>query len=494
MRLRPSRRPSAKTDNNFGLNLSAENSVRIEGPIQPSGWVGPIRMKRNSDTAIRRTGEGATWQSLSAAPRLCVSAFILLALVCFLSFALGPVSAHEPITTKVRFNKELIRILQRNCLGCHHTGGIAMSLATYDEARPWAKAIKEELLEKRMPPWHAVRGYGEFRNAPVITQREIDLIVNWVEGGAPKGDDSDLPAGPLFSSDWALGAPDLILRSQTETQVAADADEYRTFSLATDLKEDRWLTAIDLRPGNGSVVHCATISLEGGGTIADPMSQARVASGVRGESIMSSPYSNSKPQTPNLSLATWAPGQRIVALPDGVAQFLPAGSRIAVTVHYRGAGEATKDQSEVGLYFAKTAPRKQVKQIAVSDSDRIIPAGSDLQRVKTSVTIQDDTEAVAIRPRVHPLVASVQATAFRPDGTQEILIWTRGFQFDWQQTYYFKQLVALPKGTRLEVIAYFDNSDSNTKNPNDPAKQVRWSDLSSEPMCALLVTRPRNSE
>ncbi|MEK6299942.1 MAG: hypothetical protein AABO41_04410 [Acidobacteriota bacterium] len=368
-----------------------------------------------------------------------------------------------------------------------------MSLATYDEARPWAKAIKEELLEKRMPPGHAVRGYGEFRNAPAITQREIDLIVNWVEGGAPKGDDIDLPAGPLFSNDWLLGAPDLILKPQSESQVAADADEQRTFSLPTDLKEDRWLTAIDLRPGNGSVVHCATFSLQGGQT-ADPMNPARAASGSRAEAPMSSSYANPQPPTPNLCLGTWAPGQRTVALPEGVAQLLPAGSRVAVTIHYRGAGEATKNLSEVGLYFAKSAPRKQLKQIAITDADAIISASTELQRFKTSVTIQDDTEAIAIRPRVHPLVASVQATAFRPDGTQEILIWTRGYQFDWQQTYYFKQPVSLPKGTRVEVIAYFDNSDSNTKNPNDPAKQVRWSDLTPEPQCALLVARPRNAE
>lgn len=366
-----------------------------------------------------------------------------------------------------------------------------MSLMTYDEARPWAKAIKEELLEKRMPPWHAVRGYGEFRNAPVITQREIDLIVNWVEGGAPKGDDKDLPAGPLWLDDWSLGNPDLILKPQTESQVAADADEYRSFSLPIELKEDRWVTAIDLRPGNGSVVHCATFSLESG-QAADPVSPARTSSGSRAEVPMSSPYSN--PQPPSLCLGTWSPGQRLVALPEGVAQLLPAGSRIAVTIHYRGAGEATKDLSEVGLYFSKTLPRKQLKQIAVSDADAVIPAATELQRVKTSVTIQDDTEAIAIRPRVHPLITSVQATAFRPDGTQEILIWTRGYQFDWQQTYYFKQPVALPKGTRVEVIAYFDNSDNNTKNPNDPAKQIRWSDLTPEPLCALLVARSRNAE
>src|SRR5262252_8333223 len=154
--------------------------------------------------------------------------------VVLLPFAF--VSAHEPITTKVRFNKEVIRVLQRSCLGCNRPGGIAMSLATYDEARPWAKAIKEELLEKRMPPWNAVKGYGEFRNSPPLTQRDVDLIVNWVEGGAPKGDEKDLPNAPLMSSDWALGNPDLVIKPKTESRVAADGDDYRIFVLTT-LKE-----------------------------------------------------------------------------------------------------------------------------------------------------------------------------------------------------------------------------------------------------------------
>src|SRR6185436_15165003 len=141
-----------------------------------------------TDTETRRRGDAATncrSQRVTASPRLRVSASLLFFALCFCLTS----QAHEPITTKVRFNKEVIRVLQRNCLGCHHSGGIAFSLATYDEARPWAKAIKEEVLEKRMPPWHAVRGYGEFRNAPVITQREIDMLVNWIEGGAPKGDE-----------------------------------------------------------------------------------------------------------------------------------------------------------------------------------------------------------------------------------------------------------------------------------------------------------------
>ena len=403
--------------------------------------------------------------------------------------------AHEPITTKVRFNKEVVRILRRSCLGCHHPSGIAMSLATYEEARPWAKAIKEEMLEKRMPPWHAVKGYGEFRNAPPLAQREIDLIINWVEGGAPKGDDKDLPAEPLYSNDWSLGKPDLILKPEAETQVAPDADEHRVFTLPATIKEDRWITAIDLQPGNGSVVHCATFYLDGGrvsgaGGQVEKVDTTGISQVAK---TIASSAPGPRPATPGPFLGTWMPGQKTVLLPEETARLLPAGSRIAVKIHYHGAGEETKDSSAVGLYFAKSPPRKQLQEIGITNSEALIPAGAGLQQVTTAFTIKDDAGAVAIRPRVDPLLLSLQATAYRPDGTQEVLIWARGYGFDWQPTYYFKQPVALPKGTRIEVIAYFDNSDDNRNNPNNPAKPVRWSDLTSEPMCALLITNGRSA-
>jgi mono/diheme cytochrome c family protein len=395
--------------------------------------------------------------------RVSKRAALFAALLLFPFALMSDISAHEPITTKVRFNKEMVRILERNCLGCHRPGGIApMSLAKYEEARPWAKAIKEEMLEKRMPPWHAVKGYGEFRNAPLLTQREIDLIVNWVEGGAPKGDDKDLPAGPLYSDDWTAGAPDLVLKPESARSVASDADERVSFTLPAGLKEDRWLRAIDLKPGNGSVVHCATFYGEERG----------------------------KP-APGPVLGTWVPGQRTVALPSGTAHLLPAGSRIVVKVHYRGAGEQTSDLSEIGLYFAKSQPRKQAREVAITSPDAVIPAGAKPHRIAASFTAQEDTEAVAIRPRAHPLVVSLQVTAHRPDGAEEVMIWTRGYRYDWQPTYYFKRPVALPKGTRVEVIAYFDNSEDNPNNPDSPPRQARWADLTPDPLCALIVATPR---
>lgn len=405
---------------------------------------------------------------------------ILTLAFCLFPFAFAS-RAHEPITTKVRFTKEVIRTLQRSCLGCHHPGGIAMSLATYDEARPWAKAIKEEVLEKRMPPWHAVKGYGEFRNAPSLTQRDVDLLVNWIEGGAPKGDDKDLPAGPLFSNDWQLGRPDLILKPESETKIAADADEYRTIVLPTGLKEARWLTAIDLLPGNGSVVHCANVYLSRNDSATPAASMTQIKSDELDPAHPLEDLRNA------WVLTTWMPGQKTVALDHGVAQLLPAGSRIGVRIHYRASAEATRDLSAVGLYFGTAPPTKQLRGLTITGADSVIPVGSEPQQRKASFTVPSDTEAVAIRPRVHPILVSLQATAYRPDGSEEVLIWTRGYQFDWEPTYYFKQPVPLPKGTRVEVIAYFDNSDDNQNNPNNPPKPVRWSELTTDPWCVFLL-------
>jgi hypothetical protein len=403
--------------------------------------------------------------------RLAVS--LLFIAICVFPFASR---AHEPITTKVRFNKELVRILQRNCLSCHHPGGIAMSLATYEEARPWAKAIKEEVLEKRMPPWRAVKGYGDFRNAPSLTQRDVDLIANWVEGGAPKGDDKDLPPGPLFSTDWQLGQPDLILKPPSESKIAADADECRKFVLPTNLKETRWLSAIDLKPGNAAVVRGARIQLSWS---------------VTGYTAISGLQRSQKSTTVMRevpAVATWLPGQKVLAFDEGTALRIPANTLIEVTIHYRGSGEAVEDRSSVGLYFAKSAPRNQLRfLIQNTGASEVIQVSKEPQRIKQSLAIDDDIEGIGIRPLVHPLIASIQATAYRPDGSEEVLIWTRGYQFDWEPTYYFKKPVTLPKGTRVEVIAYFDNSDDNQNNPDIPPRAMRLSELSSEPLCTLLV-------
>ncbi|PYP87415.1 MAG: hypothetical protein DMF61_10405 [Blastocatellia bacterium AA13] len=381
---------------------------------------------------------------------------LLIALACVVcpAFVVRIGIAHEPITTKIMFNREVVRVLQENCLGCHRPEGIApMSLATYENARPWAKAIKEELLEKRMPPWYAVKGFGQFRNGPDLTQRDIDVIVNWVEGGAPKGDEKDLPEAPLYSDEWPLGRPDLVLQAGSH-EVASDADERCVITVPTSLKEDRFIRAIDLRPSARSVVHSATLYIEKSGNERDRDKQDGLAAD-------------------NL-LGTWMPGQRRVLLYEGYGQLIPAGSRIKLDVHYRGSGDALKDSSQIGLYFSKTPPSKRVLSVAP-----VIETNHG-NKIKASLTLPVDAEAVGAIPTGYAAVDSLEATAYRPDGTTEVLIWMRPNKDGWQTTYYYKHPVILPRGTRIEITCYVGDSDSESKTSEDPL----WT---SHHLCELLL-------
>jgi hypothetical protein len=373
------------------------------------------------------------------------------------------------------FNKEVIRILERNCLACHAPGKIKsdIPLTTYEEARPWAKAIKEEVLEKRMAPFQAVKGYGNFVHDYVLPQREVELLISWIEGGAPRGDAKDYPKEEIekliVGAEWGLGKPDLILQPDKETRIAPDGDyETRCFVLPTNLKEDRWLNAVDFQPGAGAVVHSASLF------IAPP-------SGGKGPAKRRDP--NACP--PNAEpIGHWAPGQAASRLPSGAAIKLPANSRVAMQIRYRKNGAAASDRSSAGLYFAKDPPGKFVRNVAISAPAAVIPANAESYRLKASYAINEPTEAVAIRPLLFPLAKSVEVSAHLPNGSVEVLIWAKDYRFDWQPAYFFKKPVALPAGARVEVIAYLDNSERNRNNPNDPPGETRFAGA----LCELSLT------
>jgi len=404
--------------------------------------------------------------------RLAVLSVFLLGLAAVLKPLPG--SAHIPITTKIMFDKEVIRILQRNCLECHRPGGSSFSLASYADARPWAKAIEVELLEGRMPPWRPVKGFGDFIGAPAITQQDIDLVVNWVENGVPEGNPKDLPPSPLFSDDWRLGPPDVVLKTGTSPSVKPGADEYATFTMSTGLKEDRWIGAIDLRPGNGALVQSAAIYLERNG-----MDSAGGRPGAHLEEF-----------------GTWLPGQTPYRL-ERAGWLLPAGSRIVLKIHYHGSDDQSDqpatDSSQLGIYLTKKPPPNELVDAALNCPDELIPVSSGPRRVAAVQTLSQAAEIVGIRPAASPLIASLQATAYKPDGTEEVLIWALGSGSDSTPDYYLRRPEMLPKGTRIEVAAYLDNSDSNRKNPNSPAKQLRWPDISSGPLCSFLLARPEST-
>ena len=402
------------------------------------------------------------------------AALVLLLLLSCLAMLVAPrgISSHEPITTKVMFNREIVRIFQRHCLACHSLGSTTnISLSTYAQARPWAKAFKEEVLEKRMPPYQAVKGFGRFHNDYTLTQHEVDQIVSWVEGGAPKGDDKDLPLEAPAWGGWVLGQPDLILEPTKEVNIgevnisSREADEYRCFSLPTNLKEARWLTAVDFHPGNGAAVHSASFGID--------LSPVRKTS----DDAVDCAANNRTASDGTGILGIWLPGQAVSPLPKSVARLLPAGARIVLRIHYHKTDREVSVRSSLGLYFARGRAMKPLRTVALAAPEEDIPAGAERYRVKVSYTMQEAAAAIAIRPLLFPFAKSVEVTAHRPDGTIEVLIWARDYRYDWQPEYHFKKPVPLPQGTRLEVTAYLDNSNSNPNNPHSPARAVRFASV-----------------
>ena len=379
--------------------------------------------------------------------------------------------SHEPVTTKVTFNKEIVRIFQRHCLACHDSSSITnIPLATFAQARPWAKAFKEEVLERRMPPSQAVKGFGQFQHDYTLTQREIDLIVSWVEGGAPKGDDKDLPPASAAYV-WPLGKPDLILEPKDEQTVLSVTDsETRCLTLPTNLNRDVSVTAVDFHPGDN--VESALFGIVHG------------RPGKSGANFAGCGTDGVAP------LGSWIPGQTVARLPKDTGWRLPAGARVLMQIRYRKGIQPVNDRSALGLYLAETRSTRSLRTITLTSSLTEIQAGADRHQLKASYDVAEPMEAISVRPLLFPYARSIEVTAHRSNGAGEVLIWAKDYRYDWQPDYAFERPVPLPRGTRIEVTAYVDNSDGNPNNPNRPARAVRIQ----MPLCELsIVSRGRNS-
>ncbi|PYV18124.1 MAG: hypothetical protein DMG07_04565 [Acidobacteria bacterium] len=416
------------------------------------------------------------------------------------AFVFGLAGAQESPAPKVSFNGDVAGIIYKSCAPCHRPGGMApMSLLTYKDARPWAKSIREAVAERKMPPWHANPRYGEFRNDRRLTNEAIRTLVAWVEGGALKGDERDLPPAPSFTEGWRIGKPDVVLSMEKEyTLQAQGPDEYQFFVIPAGFKEDRWIQAAEARPGNSRVVHHLIAFIQPKRS-AD--GEKRASGGKRdtiffkdGTLIRVAPdvpvYDNGcgtpeggqgvrrdgseRDVMPDL-LAGEAPGRDADVWEPGQAKRLPAGADILLQVHYSRNGSVEKDRSSVGLIFATRPPEHELKTVGIANHYFRIPPGADNHEVASCYTFGEDVHLTSLMPHMHVRGKNMQYRAYYPDGRSEILLSVPSYSFNWQTTYYLKKPIALPKGTRLEVKAHFDNSPRNPTNP-DPAKAVRWGD------------------
>ncbi len=358
------------------------------------------------------------------------------------------------------FNRHVAPILYANCTECHRPSMFApMSLVTYDEARPWARAIKQRVVRREMPPWSADPAHGVFKNDPRLSQTDIDTIAAWVDAGAPRGDDRDLPPAPRYAEGWTIGTPDAVFTMTEDYVVPAEGTiPYQYITIPTNLAEDRYVQAIEISPGNRSVVHHVIASAQPAGANArDERTPGRTSLGGT---------------TPN------KPG---VVYEPGVARLLRAGSEIILQMHYTTMGVEARDRTSIALIFAKEPPKKLVAGGSIMNLRFEIPPLAENHEVRQSRVMAEDTLLTSMTPHMHVRGKDMQYLAHYPDGRTEILLSVPKYDFAWQHSYELAEPKLLPKGTRLEVVAHFDNSPRNLFNP-DPTATVRWGDQTWEEM------------
>jgi hypothetical protein len=389
------------------------------------------------------------------------------------------VAANGPAKASATFTKDVAPILYNRCTECHRTGEIApMSLLSYQEVRPWAKSIRQRVVERSMPPWAADPHYGKFSNDPSLSQKEIDTIVGWVDGGAVKGDDKDLPTPPAYVAGWTIGKPDVVLAMQEEYSVPADGTvPYLYFTIPTGFKEDKWIQALEIKPGNRSVVHHV---------IAFTQEPGAGAAGRRADG-------GGEAQRGRGQLGGITPNKTGVVLAPGTARLVKAGSSIVFQMHYTTNGEATKDRTSIAFIFAKEPPTRTLVTGNALNARFAIPAGDGNHEVKSSTTMKEDVHLTSFMPHMHFRGKDFVYTAVYPDGRSEILLNVPKYDFNWQLTYELEKPVALPKGTRVDCVAHFDNSTRNKFNP-DPTKEVRWGDQTWEEMMIGWFSYTRDVE
>jgi len=388
-------------------------------------------------------------------------------------------SASGPAKTSSTYTKDVAQILFNRCVECHRTGEIApMSLLSYQEVRPWAKSIRQRVVERSMPPWSADPHVGKFANDPSLSQKEIDAIVSWVDAGAPKGDDKDMPPTPKFTDGWTIGKPDVVLAMQEEHAVPADGTvPYLYFTIPTNFTEDKWVQAIEIRPGNRKVVHHVIAFVQEPG-----------ASGRRGGGAGGSEAQGGRGQLGGIT-----PNKTGIVFGPGTARLIKAGSSIVFQMHYTTNGEATKDRTSIGILFAKQPPIKTLVTGNAMNARFAIPPGDGNHEVKSTTTFKEDVHLTSFMPHMHFRGKDFIYTAVYPDGRSEVLLNVPKYDFNWQLTYIPDKPIALPKGTRLDCVAHFDNSTKNKYNP-DPSKEVRWGDQTWEEMMIGWYTYTRDAE
>lgn len=425
--------------------------------------------------------------------------YFLLAAVAALSLA--PVLAAQPT-----YAREVSRILQEKCQSCHRDGDIApFALASYQDARLWAADIHRVVEAGVMPPWKPVDAQDRFTVFRGLTGEQRRSLLEWVEGGAPEGDPADLPEPTPARSKWILGEPDLLLTMPEPYTPPRGRDMYRCFVLPTVLGEDRFVSAVDVAPGERSIVHHVILYLDTTGQsekldAADPgpgytcYGGPGIDAGVGGGGT----FSISDLLSVGNMLGGYTPGHRAEHLRDGVGLFLERRARVVMQVHYYSTRNTVEDQTSVGIYFSRKPVQRRLLWAPVVPLDSrgrlsmTIPAGAENHTVAAQFTLPPlslfDVSAVAVYPHMHLLGRKIAVEVKRPrESEAESMIRIDDWDFNWQGPYEYKEPVKIPGGSTVKLSCTYDNSANNPKNPSAEPKTISWGEGTEDEMCLAFL-------
>lgn len=372
-------------------------------------------------------------------------------------------NAPAPAGGKVTYAKDVAPILNANCAECHRPGQIGpMSLLSYEEARPWAKAIKKSVTERMMPPWFAATGHQEYANDTSLTDEEIKTIARWADQGAVMGDAKDLPPAMTFGDDnaWRIGTPDKIFTMEPFTVTDDMEDHYEWVRIKNDLAEDKWIQSVEIIPGFKQALHHNLVFVGPEGASEDQI-----------ESKLD-------------MIAKWGPGTNPDVYPEGFGKLLPANSTILFQLHYHktpGPGSGGVDQTKMGIIFADKPAEHPVTTAWILDPRIDIPAGATDYTAESAFRFIDSGTIFNLAPHMHVRGKNFKYIAEYPDGTSETLLEVPRWDFNWQISYYLKEPKHVPRGTKIRAIGTYDNSANNPHNP-DPSLNVTWGEATTDEM------------
>jgi hypothetical protein len=395
---------------------------------------------------------------------------ILCASVCV--SATGPVS--------VTFTKDVAAVLEKNCQGCHRPGEAApFSLLTYEQARPWAKAMKEAVLLKKMPPWYADPHYGRFSNDRSLTQKEIDVIAAWADAGAPQGDVKDMPPPLNFVEGWSIPKPDIIFEFPHAFEIPATGTlEYQKVVVPSGFTEDKWVQFAEARPDDRARVHHMILFIREPGS--HWLKDAKPGVFFVAPKVKEDDTTDTS-ALPSDFLVGYAPGQPPEILPPGQAKLIKAGSDFVLEIHYTTNGTASTDRSKFGLVFAKEPPKQRVLTLSATNGKFKIPPGAPNHRVDSEFEVGATVTLASLHPHMHGRGKDFEYRVVYPTGATETLLSVPRYDWHWQLWYNLDKPIVLQKGTKIQCTAHFDNSPNNPDNA-DPTKEVTWGDQSWDEM------------